>query len=162
MTTRLLNYSRILVVDDEPDVLDTMESLLNMCEVVKARTFEEGKNLLEIQHFDIAILDIMGVDGYGLLEIAIRKNVIPIMLTAHALSPEDTIKSYNKGAAYYVPKEKMGEITTYLEDVLEAKEKGKNLWSRWLNRFASYYDEKFGRKWMVKDKEFWERMGYWE
>jgi hypothetical protein len=78
------------------------------------------------------------------------------------LSTEDTIRSYKEGAAYYVPKEKMGEITTYLEDVLEAKEKGKNLWSRWLSRFASYYDEKFGKKWMHKDKEFWEKMSYWE
>ena len=36
----------------------------------KAATFEEGKALLESQVFDVAILDIMGVDGYGLLEIA--------------------------------------------------------------------------------------------
>jgi DNA-binding response OmpR family regulator len=149
-------------VDDEQDVLDTLESLLNMCDVVKAGSYEDARNLLETQHFDISILDIMGVDGYGLLEIANRKKIIPIMLTAHALSPEDTIRSYKEGAAYYVPKEKMGEITTYLEDVLEAKEKGKNLWSRWLTRFAAYYDEKFGRKWMVQDKEFWENMGYRE
>lgn len=162
MTSRLLNYQRILIVDDEKDVLDTLEALLTNCEVVKASTFKEAKDLLEVQHFDIAILDIMGVDGYKLLEIARRRKVIPVMLTAHALSPEDTIRSYKEGAAYYVPKEKMGEITTYLEDVLEAKERGKNLWSRWLSRFASYYDEKFGKKWRLQDKEFWERLGYWE
>lgn len=162
MTAQLLNYKRILVVDDEQDVLDTIESLLENCDVVKASTFEQARTLLETQYFDIAILDIMGVDGYNLLQIAGSKNVIPVMLTAHALSPEDTVKSYKEGAAYYIPKEKMEEIATYLEDVLEAREKGKNPWSRWLNRFAAYYDEKFGSRWRVKDKEFWERLGYWE
>jgi DNA-binding response OmpR family regulator len=163
MTTRLLEHKRILIVDDEPDVLDTLESLLEPhCDVVKAATFEQARDLLKVQYFDIAILDIMGVDGYRLLETAKRRNVITVMLTAHALSPEDTIRSYREGAAYYIPKEKMEEIDTYLEDVLEAAEKGKNPWSRWLSRFASYYDEKFGKKWRLQDKEFWERVGYWE
>jgi len=74
--TKLLNYKRILIVDDEPDVLDALEELLPMCDVVKASTFAEAKDLLKTQHFDIAILDIMGVDGYVLLEIAKKRAVI--------------------------------------------------------------------------------------
>jgi DNA-binding NtrC family response regulator len=151
---------RILIVDDEKDVLEVLEGLLAAHEIVKASTFEEARDLLEGHHFDIAILDIMGVDGYKLLEIAGRRKVIPIMLTAHALTPQDTVRSFKEGAAYFVPKEKMGEIGTYLQDVLEAKEKGKSLWSRWLSRFESHYDEKFGKKWRVQDKEFWERLGW--
>jgi DNA-binding response OmpR family regulator len=39
--------------------------------VTKASTFEEARAHLENQVFDIAILDIMGVNGYELLELAI-------------------------------------------------------------------------------------------
>lgn len=160
MKTNWIRDKRVLIVDDEPDVLDLLEELLPMCDVVKASSFDDAKDLLEVQYFDIAILDIMGVKGYKLLEIANKRKVMAVMLTAHALSPEDTVRSLKEGAAYYVPKEKMSEITTYLNDILEAKEQGKSLWSRWLDRFAVYYDEKFGPDWKVKDKEFWEKFRY--
>jgi CheY-like chemotaxis protein len=157
----MLEGKRILIVDDEPDVLDTLEDLLSMCDLVKASRFEEAKELLETSYFDITILDIMGVDGYMLLDIATKRDVIAVMLTAHALSPEDTVKSYKKGAASYVPKEEMANITTYLNDILEAKEQGKNFWWRWFDRFASYYDKKFGPHWKDKDKEFWEKFPFY-
>jgi len=157
MERNWLKYKRLLIVDDEPDVLDTLEELLPMCDVVKASSFEEAKELLEVQNFDIAVLDIMGVDGYKLLEIANNRKVMAVMLTAHALSPEETAKSYKKGAAYYVPKEKMSEIAIYLNDILEAKEQGKNFWFRWFDRFALYYDARFGPDWKDKDKDFWKK-----
>ena len=150
-----LNGKRILIVDDEPDILDTLEELLTMCDVSRATTFEEAKELLETQYFDIAILDIMGVEGYKLLDIAKDRDVIAVMLTAHALSPENTVRSYKKGAASYIPKEEMSNMATYLNDILEAKEQGKNFWWRWFDRFASYYDKKFGPDWQKHDEEFW-------
>jgi DNA-binding NtrC family response regulator len=153
----LLEGKRILIVDDEPDVLETLADLLSMCEVFKATSFQEAREKLDQEFFDLVILDIMGVDGYRLLEIANQKGVMALMLTAHALSPEDTVKSYQLGAASYVPKEKMADIATYLEDILEAKEEGKSPWWRWMDRFGSYYDRKFSPDWKQKDKEFWER-----
>jgi CheY-like chemotaxis protein len=150
-----LEGKRILIVDDEPDVLDTLEEMLPMCQVVKATSFEQARERFETQDFDLAILDIMGVDGYNLLEIANEKKVIAVMLTAHALSPEHTTKSFRQGAAYYVPKDKIANISIYLKDILEAKQKGKSLWSRWLERMDSYYNQKFGSNWKDNDKEFW-------
>jgi DNA-binding NtrC family response regulator len=162
MTEDLLNYKRILVVDDEPDVLETLEEILSMCEVVKASTFEDAKALLEREYFDIAVLDIMGVDGYALLDIANRRGISAVMLTAHALSPEDTAKSYKEGAASYVPKEKVSEMTSVLNDVLQAKEEGKSTWSQWFDRFAAYYDKKFGPRWKEKTQRLMEDIGVWE
>jgi DNA-binding NtrC family response regulator len=156
MEKRLLDGKRILIVDDEPDVLASLEELLGMCDLVKASTFQEAKALLESEYFDIAILDIMGVDGYKLLEIASDRKVIAVMLTAHALSPENTIRSYKEGAASYVPKDEMVNIATFLEDILEAKQKGKNFWWRWLDRLGDYYDRQFGSEWQKKDEAFWE------
>ena len=160
--SKLLDYKRILMVDDEPDVLDTLEQLLPMCDVVKASTFDEAKDLLETQYFDIAILDIMGVDGYKLLEIAKLREVIPVMLTAHALSPENLAKSYKDGAASYVPKEEMANIITFLNDILEAKEQGKNVWWRWLDRLGAYFDRKFGPNWQKDDEELWEKFSKYD
>ncbi len=39
----LLGGKRILIVDDEPDVLEALADLLSMCDVVKASTFDEAK-----------------------------------------------------------------------------------------------------------------------
>ncbi|MFZ7110867.1 MAG: response regulator [Desulfatiglandales bacterium] len=158
----LLTGKRILIVDDEEDVLETLESLLSMCDVVCASTFDEAAALLESRFFDLALLDIMGVDGYKLLEIATRREITAVMVTAHALSPEDTVKSYKEGAAYYIPKDDMTKIATYLEDVLEDKEKGRNPWIRWLDRWVSFYDRRFGPDWKNKDKEFWENFADWD
>ena len=67
MKNNWLKFKRLLIVDDEPDILETLEELLPMCDVVKASSFEEAKDLLEFQYFDIAVLDIMVVNGYKLL-----------------------------------------------------------------------------------------------
>ena len=153
----LLEGKRVLLVDDERDVLETLSALLTMCEIATASSFSEAEKLLQDRDFDIAVLDIMGVEGYRILERAHGKNMIAVMLTAHALSPEDTVKSFRKGAAFFIPKEKMSEIATYLEDVLEAREKGKSTWGRWMERFNAYYERVFGPDWKDHDKEFWKK-----
>lgn len=146
---------RILIVDDEPDVLDTLEELLTMCKVAKATSFDAAKKLLEHQDFDMAILDIMGVDGYRLLEMAIERNVIAVMLTAQALSFDNIVRSYEEGAGSYIPKEEMVNITTFLTDILEAKAAGKHFWYRWPDRLNSFLERQFGPDWKKKNKEFW-------
>ena len=149
----ILKDKKILCVDDEPDVLKTLEDLLPFCEVEKATTFEDAKMLLETRNFDIAILDIMGVKGYELLSISMEKKVIPVMLTAHALTPEDTIKSFKEGAASFVPKEEITQIATFLSDILEAKEKGESPWWRWSERLGSFFKKLFGPEWNIQYEE---------
>ena len=123
--TDLLQGKRVLIVDDEPDVLETLAELLSMCDVVKASTFEAAEKAINSGNLDIAVLDIMGVSGYELLDIAKKKKLTAVMLTAHALSVEDTKKSILSGADLYIPKEEMVNIVTLLTDVLEAQQKGK-------------------------------------
>ncbi len=153
----LLKDKRILIVDDEPDILDTLVDLLTTCHTETASTFEEAREKLIAGNIDMAILDIMGVDGYKLLDLATEKNITAVMLTAHALSPEDTIKSHKKGAAYYLPKEEMVNLEQHLIDVLEAQAKGKSAWDRWFDRFASLYERKFGPDWQEHDKDYWDK-----
>lgn len=154
----MLEGKKILIVDDEPDIVDALEELLSMCEVSKASTFDEAKELLESQDFDLAILDIMGVDGYKLLNIANRRNITAVMLTAHAFSPDNLVKSIEEGAASYIPKEEMARITAFLIDILKAQEEGKNTWGPWQERLpSSYFEKRWGAAWQDTDEEFWEK-----
>jgi len=158
----LLEGKGVLIVDDEPDVLDTLDELLSICDVERASSFEEAKVKLDTGSYDMVILDIMGVNGYALLDLATGKNITAVMLTANALSPEDTIKSHKKGAAYYLPKEEMVNIEQHLNDVLKAQAEGKNTWWRWFDKFASFYEKKFGSDWQEKDKNYWDKFqGYY-
>ena len=125
-TQNLLEGKNVLIVDDENDILDTLEDLLPMCNTVRAGNYETAETLLNSRPFDIAILDIMGVSGYKLLEICVQNEIIAVMLTARALAPADIQKSFRKGAAYFIPKEEMGDIEVFLNDVLEAIQKGEN------------------------------------
>ena len=153
----LLDGKKILVVDDEPDIFRVLEELLSMCDVTTASSFNEAKDLLNSQDFDIAILDIMGVDGYGLLDIAKRKNIPCVMLTAHAFSPDNLVRSIKEGAASYIPKEEISTIADFLADVLRAKAGGKNTWDGWQEKLpTSFFEKRWGAAWQDTDKEFWE------
>ncbi len=158
---KLLDGKRVLLVDDEADILDTLEDLLPMCEIMRASNFKDARDCLETLHVDLTILDIMGVDGYKLLEIANEKGITAVMLTAHALSPENVVKSFKEGAASYLPKEEMVNIASFLNDVLEDKQTGKNPWTRWYDKMGSFFEKRFGDKWKDNNKDFWEKFPFY-
>ncbi|MBW2103710.1 MAG: response regulator [Deltaproteobacteria bacterium] len=155
---KIIMGKRVLIVDDEPDVLDMLTELLDMCKIDRASSFEEAKAFLEANDYDVAVLDIMGVKGFELLEIARKRDIPALMLTAHALSEENLKKSAEEGASYYAPKDEMNKIDLFVADVIEAKEKNKNVWTRWFERLGGFYDKRFtGPNWREKEKEFWEK-----
>jgi len=149
----------VLIVDDEKDVLDILVELLDMCKLDTASTFGEAKKLLEENQYDIAILDIMGVDGYELLKIANSRSIPALMLTAHALSSDNLKRSAEEGAAYYAPKDKIDDIALFLADVFEALDEGKSPWARMFDRLGGFYDKRFhGTDWREQEKEFYEKI----
>ena len=138
-TEKLLQGKRVLIVDDEPDILDSLTELLSICMIDRASTFEEAKELLETYSYDVAVLDIMGVNGFELLRIAEEKHIPALMLTAHALNEETLKKSAEEGASYYVPKEEIAQIDVFVADVIDAREKKKNPWVRWFERLGPFF-----------------------
>ena len=151
----ILKGKRVLIVDDEEDVREVLSQILSMCRVDIAASFEEAKKLLESQDYEIAVLDIMGVKGYELLEIANLRNIPALMLTAHALTEEHLRQSAQKGAAYYAPKDEIVNIDLFVTDVLEAREKNRNVWLDWFDRLGGFFDKRFGgTAW--REKAFWE------
>jgi len=155
----ILNNKRILAVDDEPDVLETLEDLLVSYDGLvfdSATDYETGYHLLRSWTYDAVILDIMGVRGFDLLNASVHLGFPTVMLTAHALSSEALKRSVEMGARAYIPKEKMVDIASFLEDVL-ALEHGASLKSM-LFRLGDFFSVKFGSKWMADEKTFWDRI----
>jgi DNA-binding response OmpR family regulator len=155
---KILRGKRVLLVDDEKDILAFLTELLEMCKIDAADSFEEAKEFLETKEYDIAVLDIMGVRGYDLLEIAKQKGTPALMLTAHALSKDNLKKSFEGGASYYVPKEEMKRLDTFLADILEARDKKRNIWAKWYERLSGFCDRRFGPHWKEEDPEFWDSL----
>ncbi len=154
--TTILDGKKILAVDDEPDILVVLKELLPMCDVTTAFSFDEARGFLESQEFDVAILDIMGVDGYSLLDIAKQRDVPAIMLTAHAFTPDNLVRSIKEGAVSYIPKEEITKIANYVADVLKAKAGGRDPWKSWQERLPpSFFEKRWGAAWQDTDKEFW-------
>jgi nucleotide-binding universal stress UspA family protein/CheY-like chemotaxis protein len=151
----LLKDRRVLVVDDEPDILETIEELLDMCTLETAATFDTAKKLLETSRYDLAILDIMGVSGYDILKLAREKKVPALMLTAHALTPENLKESIQKGADSYIPKDELANITTHAADVIRARIEGKQGYGSWFSNLKPFFDKSFGKGWRDKDRSFW-------
>jgi DNA-binding response OmpR family regulator len=149
---RILENKRILVVDDELDILETMEELLHMCRVDTAGSFSTAVEYLETHTYDAAVLDIMGVRGYELLEITRRMNLPTLMLTAHALTPENLVTALEKGADAYIPKEKLVDISVFLADVLMARKQGRQANARWFSFVQPVFDRLFGPEWQKKIK----------
>lgn len=148
----LLDGKRILAVDDEPDVLQILEEeILDVCPnctFETAATYEEASNLLRTTFYDVVILDIMGVRGFDLLDIAVKRNMRVAMLTAHALTPEALDRSYRNKARAYLPKDKLGEVVPLLEDVLAYDfDTG---WKNLAKKMYSFFTDEFESGWMKK------------
>ena len=150
-----LEGKRILAVDDEEDVLETIEDLIMQAKVDTARDYETASLKIKETKYDLAILDIMGVDGLTLLEEAVERGIPAVMLTAHAVNPETLIASIRKGAISYLPKEKLAELDRILNELLAHCEKGEPPWKLLFERLGEYFDERFGPDWKARHKEFW-------
>jgi DNA-binding response OmpR family regulator len=131
---KLIAGKYVLIVDDEQDILDTLVELLDMCRLDTASSFSEAEKLLNENLYDIAVLDIMGVNGYELLKIANGQNIPAVMLTAKAQTNDSMDRLAEEGAAYYAPKERMHELDIFLADVFQAIAEGKSSWEKMLER----------------------------
>jgi DNA-binding NtrC family response regulator len=149
MTESILNHKKMLIVDDEPDVLALIEEeILQSCpdsKIDKAANYENATELLKSKEYDLVVLDIMGVRGFDLLEIAVTHEFKVAMLTAYALSPEALKKSHDMGAMAYLPKDKLGELVPFLEDVL--KHEYKTGWQRLMGKLDNFFDTTFDSNW---------------
>jgi DNA-binding NtrC family response regulator len=151
-----LTNLRVLAVDDEVDVLDTIEDVLDEAQVDRAMDYDAASQKLQNTPYDLAILDIMGVNGLALLVEAVDKGIPTVMLTAHAMNPETLKTSMSKGALSYLPKEELSNLDDFLNDLLGASRQGRSAWALLFERLGSFFEKSFGPQWARNDPEFWE------
>lgn len=156
-SSEILKDKFVLAVDDEPDVLDLIREELSIIPGLTldtATTFERGKEFLFSYTYDVVILDIMGVQGFELLKIATSLNLQVVMLTAHALTPESLKQAIVLGARAYLPKDKLGALTPFLEDVVRLNYQ--SVWKKAIDQVATIFDKSFGSDWRKSEREFWD------
>jgi DNA-binding response OmpR family regulator len=152
-----LKGKHILAVDDEEDILESIEDVLEEAHVDVARDFETASEKIREKRYDLAVLDIMGVNGLKLLEETVQRGIPTVMLTAYAINPETLMTSIRKGAIAFLPKEMLAELDELLTELLSALKRGEPPWKLVFEKLGDYFDERFGPDWKEKDRAFWSK-----
>lgn len=106
-----VNQATVLIVDDTPDNISVMSSLLKDLYRVKVATNGETALKIASSHNapDIILLDIMmpGMDGYEVcrqLKSSVLTKKIPVIFITSLLETEDETKGFDIGAVDYITK----------------------------------------------------------
>ncbi|MBS1707298.1 MAG: response regulator transcription factor [Armatimonadetes bacterium] len=114
---------KILVVDDEPTILETVQHKLRRegHTVFTAPSAEEGMRLVRMTKPDLLILDVMLPQRSGFeLARAIRKDsTVPIIFLTAKSSEEDRVQGFDLGGDDYVSKPfSLAELSARVRSVL--------------------------------------------
>lgn len=142
-----LRGKKILVVDDEVDVLETIREELDECDVTTADNFETAREYLKTETFDLAILDIMGVRGFDLLHYARKNKVRAVMLTSHAMNAESMLESINKGAVSFLPKDDISRLGELVSEIFGELVQGRPHWQKLKKRMEPRLNKEWGELW---------------
>lgn len=134
-------------MDDEPDVLSLIKEGLHDIEVVTADDFGQARRLIESDNFHLALLDIMGVNGFELLKACTERKLPAAMLTARAITIDSVNLSLKLGAVSFLPKDELKNIRELVAEILEGLEQGKTHWKKLFERLGPLFKEKFGIFW---------------
>jgi DNA-binding response OmpR family regulator len=146
---------RILAVDDEPDILESIQDVLEGAVIDRAEDYQSASEKLKNNRYDLVILDIMGVNGLKLLDESVARNFPTVMLTAHAIDADTLLTCVRKGAISYLPKETLPELDELLTAIFKAHEQGEPPWKLLFDKLGDFFDERFGPGWKNKEKAFW-------
>jgi len=150
-----LKDKHILAVDDEWDVIETIQEILDEAKVDVAQDYETASQKIFETRYDLAILDIMGVNGIKLLEECVKRDIPAIMLTAHSLNSESLMLSIKKGAISYLSKEHLSELDSLINELLGAYNDGKPTWKLLFEKLGNHFNQRFGKGWKDGNKDFW-------
>ena len=123
-----MNESRILVVDDEPDLREILQFNLEQAgyQVDTAESAEAALQVLTPQHA-LLLLDVMmgGMSGFQLAELLRRQhNDIPIIILTAKDTETDLLKGFATGADDYIAKPfSLHEVLARVKAVLHRHER---------------------------------------
>jgi two-component system response regulator VanR len=100
--------SRILIVDDEPEIADLVELYLQNddYEIIKCYNGNDAMDVIRSQKLDLAILDIMlpGIDGFALCREIRQSYQFPVLMLTARTDDMDKITGLTIGADDYITK----------------------------------------------------------
>jgi len=105
----MTNKSKILIVDDEIRMLDSLKELLSGqdCEIHTRNSGAEAIDCLILGNFDVVLLDIVmpGIDGFMVMDHikSQNPNTSVILMTGHS-TVDSAIAALRKGAYDYIKK----------------------------------------------------------
>ena len=96
---------RVLVVEDEPDVLDALVQLLAHAGH-EARGEADGLAALGAEPYDLVMLDVMmpKIDGFTLCEAIRSSSDVPVMVLTALDGEDDQLRAFSLLADDFVPK----------------------------------------------------------
>ncbi|GAB4476847.1 MAG: hypothetical protein Kow00124_19430 [Anaerolineae bacterium] len=126
MTDTSSSGSRILVIDDDPDLLILLEKMLRRIGLspITADNGSSGLALLQEQAFDLLILDLMlpDIDGFDILR-QLRADshydAMPVLILSALADPDNISKGLALGADGYLTKPYLpNTLTSRVKDLL--------------------------------------------
>lgn len=122
---------KILIVEDEEPISNLIKMNLKRAGYSCKCAFdgEEAANMIENEHFDLILLDIMlpKINGYELMEYIKGENIAVIFITAMG-TVNNKVKGLRLGADDYITKPfEIVELLARVESVLRRYNKGDNL-----------------------------------
>ncbi len=123
MKESVLKNKTILAVDEEIDTVSVMEEEIleacPNCKVHKTTNYYEAVERIFSGNYDMLILNISAARGLELAQLAVRRRLPVAMLTVYPISLEALQDSVQIRTWTHLPKEKLGEIVPFLEDVMK-------------------------------------------
>jgi DNA-binding response OmpR family regulator len=117
---------RILIADDSPDTLGFLTVFLGFSgwEVVCVSTLAEAKARLDVEPFDLVILDRWFADQDGIelcRALKLRLPELPVVFLSGAALPDDVERATDAGCSAYLIKPcDMDELTRVVEGLLSS------------------------------------------
>lgn len=148
--------SKILVIDDNEEILSLLQDVLSDYEVITAQSGDEGLECLKRDTPEVIITDVMmpGTDGIELTR-QIKKNKhtmhIPLIILSAKNANEEKIEGVESGADAYIGKP---FDVNYLKAVVARLIENKNKVREYYNSSACAYEYSNGRLMEKEDKEF--------
>ncbi len=125
-------HFRVLIVDDEDDLLSTLVERLEFrgIETVGVQTGEQALAKIREQEFGVVVQDVKlkGEDGIEVMKLIkkLRPELPVILLTGH-MSPESSRDGIQAGATDYLLKPiNLEDLIVKMEDAITANRRGEN------------------------------------
>src|SRR5580765_2853281 len=129
MSTKSRGHPRVLLVDDEPDLLELLELTLSRMglDTTRAETVAEAIGLLDVEAFDLCLTDMRLPDGPGLrvVEHINQKGLdLPVAVITAYGSAENAVAALKAGAFDYLAKPvALEQLRALVKQALKVPEK---------------------------------------